>query len=451
MANSKKAARAVDAQGLLKHLHYFLENHLPPKADVTLGLSGGLDSCVLLHFLAQLRQPLDFQLSAIHVNHQISPNAGEWSRFCEKLCTDMGVPLKVVEVDVPRNSGLGLEAAAREARYGALLEHGSGMLVLAHHQDDQAETMLLQLLRGAGVDGLSAMPAAGQMGDAKVLRPLLDIPRAVIQICADEVGLHWIEDESNQDSCFDRNFLRNEVMPLLKSRFPACTTTLARSSENFADCSVLLAQVAEEDAKSICSASKLNIHELQKLPQVRAMNLLRWWVCQETGLRLSRSRLSEILSQLFFARPEAQVECNLDGLLLRRYRQWAYVDQEKEVAPYQMKWDGMSELNLPDGSRLTMQRGDSCGMRPEVITHGIVVSNRVGKPENGKLEIRLESNRPTRALKNLWQEAGTPPWERERTPLLWSGDVLVGVPTFGVEFDCKVMMGETGLVVKWLK
>lgn len=449
MASSRKAVRAVDAQGLLKHLHHFLENHLLPQASITLGLSGGGDSCVLLHLLVQLRQSLDFQLSAIHVNHQISLNAGEWAIFCEKLCAGLNVPLKVIVVDVPRKSGLGLEAAAREARYEALLEHGSNTLVLAHHQDDQAETLLLQLLRGAGMDGLSAMPAVGQVGAAKVFRPLLGISRSALQTYAKAAGLNWIEDESNQDSRFGRNFLRNEVMPLLRSRFPACTTTLARSVANFSDAAAVLVQVATEDAVNVLDSGRLNIQLLATFSVERSVNLLRWWIQAETGLSLSRSRLYEILEQICHARPEARVECQLGSVVLRRYRDWVYIDGGLTVAPYAIRWDGQTDLVLPDGSRLVMNKVIGDGLRHNVIGEGLVVSNRAGRPDKGDLEIRLHEDRPRRTLKNLWQEAGVPPWERERMPLIWMGDSLAAVPGQGIALAFKAGGGESGCVPEW--
>lgn len=451
MANSRKAARAVDAQGLLKHLHYFLENHLPPKADVTLGLSGGLDSCVLLHLLVQLRQPLVFQLSAIHVNHQISPNAGEWASFCEQLCADLSVPLQVIKVDVPRNSGLGLEAAAREARYGALLEHGSGTLLLAHHQDDQAETLLLQLLRGAGVNGMSAMARVSQMGNAIVLRPLLDISKVAIQIFAEEVGLHWVEDASNQDSRFDRNFLRNEVMPMLRSRFPACAATLARSAANFADSSAALEQLAELDALDTCFPGRLDTSVLKSLSQARATNLLSWWIRRETGLTLSRVRLHEVLNQLCAAKIGAQVECRLNAVTLRRYRRWAYMDHGHKVLPYAFEWKQGQVIDLPDGSRLGMTQASGAGILAEFFQAGLLVTNRAGAPLKGEMKIMPASRGVTKTLKNLWQESGVPPWERERMPMLWNGNELVAVLNIAIDQSYQAKPGQMGCVISLIR
>ncbi len=437
MASSRKAVRAVDAQGLLKHLHHFLENHLPPKARITLGLSGGLDSCVLLHLLAQLRQSLDFQLSAIHVNHQISPNADMWQHFCGELCSKLGVSFNAVWVTVPRDTGLGLEAAARMARYQALLEHCDGALVLAHHSDDQAETVMLQLLRGAGVAGLAAMPSERQLGNVEVLRPMLNLPRTVLHHYAQEHGILWIEDESNLDTRFDRNFLRNEVFPVLARRFPAYASTLSRSALNFADSAEILEQIAAQDAVDACLPGKLNISVLSSLPQVRAANVLRWWVNLETGQALSRSGLYEILKQLTQARADARIECNLGDKTLRRYRQWAWMDTGKLPEPYCIKWHGEMVLQLPDGSSLVMEGVDNALVQKEFFEMRIRVTNRLGKPDKGKLQIRLAKNRPIRSLKNVFQEFGIPPWKRDHIPLLWCDLALIAIPGIGVAEEYK--------------
>lgn len=448
MASSRKAPRASDARGLLAHLRVFFETHLSPRSSLTLGFSGGLDSCVLLHILSQLRAPLVFQLFAVHVNHQISPDASLWEKFCEELCGRLDVPLTVVKVEVPRDTGLGLEAAARETRYQVLLQHCAGDMVLAHHRDDQAETLMLQLLRGAGVAGLAAMPAVGELKGTKVLRPLLDASRAMLHQYALENSLRWVEDESNRDSRYDRNFLRNEVFPLLASRFPACAVTLARSAANFADSAELLAQLAEQDAADACQPGRLSIKLLRALPLVRAANVLRWWLHRETGVIPGRSHLYEMLHQCCYARPDAQVACLLDKAVLRRYRQWVCIDSHQIVDPYCLEWGGQGVLQLPDGSKLTLSPRRGAGLREDVISSGLTVSNLAGRPANGVLSMKVDPKRPSRSLKNLWQEAGIPPWDRQRIPLLWREGRLVAIPGLGCAPDFGVGAGETGFVIE---
>jgi tRNA(Ile)-lysidine synthase len=206
------------------------------------GLSGGVDSVVLLDLLRRLSKRLGLELAALHVNHQINPAAGRWAAFCRAFCRRHGVALTVVRVKVPRRSSL--EAAARAARYRAFAAQPSDFIVLAHNLDDQAETVFLQLLRGAGVKGLSAMPVVRN----SILRPLLEVPRSEIEAYARQRKLKWIEDDSNADLGFDRNFLRHRVLPVIAQRYPSYRKTLARASRNLAEAAQLLDELAAADA-----------------------------------------------------------------------------------------------------------------------------------------------------------------------------------------------------------
>jgi len=196
---------------------------------LAVGLSGGVDSVVLLHLLRELAPRHGFRLSAVHVHHGLSPNADDWARFCRKLCRGWVVPLTVRRVSVQKK-GRGLEAAAREARRAAFAAVAADAIVLAHHLDDQAETVLLNLLRGAGPRGAAAMQAAGRLGDKRLLRPLLQVRRREILAYARAHHLEWIEDESNRDAALARNFLRLRVGPLLEERFPRWRESLARAA-----------------------------------------------------------------------------------------------------------------------------------------------------------------------------------------------------------------------------
>ena len=231
MASSKKLPANKTLQYQLKTFlaDIFLSQSLVnPKLVV--GFSGGLDSCVLLHLLAECRQTLSFQLQAYHVHHGLSPNADAWADFCQDVCSKLNIPFTLSKVEINRNSGTGLEAAAREARYRALQSSGADFICLAHHQDDQAETLLLQLARGAGVKGLAGMAGLNK----KLLRPLLDVSRVDLERYAKQHQLAWIEDESNIDTKFDRNFMRHEVLPKLEKKYPAIRQTISRAAQHMA-------------------------------------------------------------------------------------------------------------------------------------------------------------------------------------------------------------------------
>ncbi|OGV74109.1 MAG: tRNA lysidine(34) synthetase TilS [Methylophilales bacterium RIFCSPHIGHO2_02_FULL_57_10] len=371
MENSRKPRHAdLDA-----HFSAFLQQHFFPGQHVVLGLSGGLDSRVLLHLLANARQQMDFKLSAIHINHRISPNADGWANFCAELCANDGIPFQAVAVDVPRDSGLGLEAAAREARYRVLLAQDADAIVLAHHQDDQAETLLLQLLRGAGVKGLAAMPGVRYQGsgikgpkanidpslrtgksrgeeEKPILRPLLDVSRSVLFEYAKAHGLEWIEDESNLDLAYDRNYLRSRILPELEQRFPAARKTLARSASHLAEAAALLEEVAREDAVCAVSDGRLDLAMLKAMSAARATNLLRWWVAQQSGVPISTARLADIRSQLLNAKPDARIHISLGMAVLCRRRGFALIERAGDVAPARRSPEGAAGLEQGDATHL---------------------------------------------------------------------------------------------------
>jgi tRNA(Ile)-lysidine synthase len=237
--------------------------------------SGGLDSSVLLHLLAEARQSLGFSLTAVHVHHGLSNQADAWVRHCAQVCSALDVPLAIHQVDV-QPAGEGLEAAARAARYRVFCQLDADFLVLAHHRDDQAETVLLQLLRGASLKGLAAMPEARPLTEKlMLLRPLLAATRAEIAAGAAEIGLNWVDDASNDDLRLARNALRQDVFPRLIQHFPHAPKALAQAAVQFTEAALLLDALAEQDGRAAITRNGLAISALQALPEARARNLLR--------------------------------------------------------------------------------------------------------------------------------------------------------------------------------
>jgi tRNA(Ile)-lysidine synthase len=440
MAASKKRQSA----DLLPRLLDFLHCHVSPGQHLLLGLSGGLDSRVLLDLLVEARQHFDFHLSAMHVHHGLSPQADVWADFCRRICAEYEIPFQQAEVDVDRQSGLGIEATAREARYQALMAHSADHLVLAHHQDDQAETLVLQLLRGAGVHGLAGMPEASIGAAKSVLRPLLDMTRAQLQEYALRQGLSWVDDESNDDAGYDRNFLRHHIFPAIEERFPSYRRNLARSAAHLGETGELLDELAAEDASCSVTDGKLDIGRLHSLSEARAKNLLRWWIKRRTGLAPSTAKLQEILKQLH-AREDAQVCVALGSYQLRRYRQWAYV--ETPAGPWQavVEWHGEASLNLPSGvMTFEKTRGQGLSLRQ---LEGKQLSIR---PRQGGERFRIDEKRPHRSLKNLFQEAGIPPSQRNGMPLVYADNELVFIPHIGIAPEYRASSDEPGLLIQWL-
>jgi tRNA(Ile)-lysidine synthase len=363
---------------------------------LAVGLSGGVDSVVLLHLLKDSPAGRARGLSAVHVHHGLSPNADSWAAFCRRLCKRWGIPLVVRKVKVVK-AGEGPEAAARRARYEVFRKIKAD-IALAHNLDDQAETVLMNLLRGAGLRGASGMPGEAPFHGRKLVRPILSRSRKWVESYATRHGLRWIEDESNRDEALTRNFIRRRVGPLLEKKFPGWKQSLARAGRHFSR-----RQAGREE-------------------------LLRKFLA-ERGLRApSEAKLVEMLRQISSGGARTLVEH--DGARIRTYREKVF-------------------LHSPPGN---------AGFAVELVPatgRGIGRKWLMGKtfsirPRRGGERLQPDARRPRRTLKNLFQEAGVPPWERENLPLLFCGEALAWVPGLGVDVRFKAARGEPGLLPKLL-
>jgi tRNA(Ile)-lysidine synthase len=432
---------------LNQHVLAFLQNVIAQNSVVRptlrLALSGGLDSCVLLHALLQAKKTLPFDLQVMHIHHGLSQHADEWAQFCTTLCQHHKLPLEVVRVQVNKKSGLGIEAAARKVRYEALLQGCFDGLLLAQHQDDQAETFLLQLLRGAGLKGLSAM--ASYDAGKQIMRPFLDISRQEIESYANYAQLSWVEDESNRDTSFDRNYCRHVLMPAIEERFSAVQKTFARSASHVAEAAGLLDELAEIDAQTYLTEKALKIDALHALSEERAKNLMRWWLAQQDVVMPSKERLDEMLVQLREAKSDAKLKIQLGNVLVRRYQGFIYLEDDQQGSPISLSWQGESSLLMPDGSQLIFEKKLGQGLALERLGgHKLRIASR-----GGGERFKPDLNRPTRTLKYLLQEINMPPWQRERLPLVYLDDALAVVPNVGVNCQMQATEHEQGLVISW--
>jgi len=466
MAGSRKSPKNSD---LPVRVFPLLQRYLKRGDRIVVALSGGVDSVVLCDLLRRYCQRRRCALRALHINHQLSPNAARWTRFCRALCRAWKIPLKVVKVSVGR--GDSLEAAARAARYSVFAQQDADFVALAHHLDDQAETLLLQLLRGAGVRGLSAMPVLREAGGGRrkagqqpqsvprltphpslltpsILRPLLDISRDEIETYAWKRKLEWIEDESNSDIYFDRNFLRHEVLPRLARRYPSYRTTLARAGRNLAESAQLLDELAEIDLADMESGEGVPVALLRRLGTARAKNALRHYLRKSGVMAPSAVRLEECVRQALSTWHDARIVIDLGDHELRYFSGKLFVVAKHGKLPtnYQKTWRGEIRLRLEElGGTLTVRR---------VRGQGISLARLDGKPltvrlRRGGESLQPDPKRPRRSLKNLLQEAHIPPWQRTKLPLLYCGRSLVGVPGIGIDTAFKAERGETGLVPEW--
>ncbi len=430
---------------LVRRVYRFLSLRTQPGQRLLLAFSGGLDSRVLLQLLAEARPSHNIVLEAMHVHHGLSPNADDWSVFCATECEKLDVPFHCARVDVEKQSGLGIEASARRARYAALLAHPADYVLLAHHQDDQAETLLLQLLRGAGAKGLAGMA----MHDAsrRLLRPLMDVPRSEIEAYAKLAGLQWIEDESNLDTRYDRNFCRHEIIPLLEQRYPAVKSTLARSAAHIAEAMALLDELAVIDADAVIVDGNIRVASLSTLSDQRARNLLRWWLASYGLPMPGLPRLQEMLHQLCYAGDKALLKVQVhEYTYLRRYQGLAYLSMEPPLTGLAtLQWQGEQSLRLPANGELLLRYD---------VTAGLAISRLQGRSltiryRSGGERFKPDARRPTRTLKQLSQEFNIAPWLRERMPLIYLDDELVLVPGFGVAAGWQAQPGEQGVLLDW--
>ena len=403
---------------------------LPEPGGYLLAYSGGLDSHVLLHALAGLRDRLDRPVRAIHLHHGIQAEADRWQAHCEATCAGLQVPLAVKELALQPAPGESLEAMAREARYRAIAGHlqAGEMLLTAQHQDDQAETLLLQLLRGAGVEGLAGMPLCRAWRGGWQARPLLSFTRQELLAYAQDQALRWVEDPSNQDQRFDRNYLRHSVMPVLRARWPSAGQTLARSASHLANAAGLVRQVAAADLRD-CTAGHgcLSVAALLELPVTRRHAVLREWVRAHARPLPDQARLLEIERSVLHASLGSSPEVSWAEVRLRRYRDllWLTPLHESPGRFAAIPWPDQDSLSLPAGGAL----------RREAAAEGVPA--RYWK--EGRVEVRWRSEgircqpsgrQGSRSFKKLCQELGIPPWQRDRVPLVYVDERLVAVADY---------------------
>jgi tRNA(Ile)-lysidine synthase len=423
-----------------------------PGEHLVLGLSGGVDSVVLLDVLERLQTPLRVTLAALHVDHQLSPKSRVWVRFCRALCRSRGVRVRVVSVELER--GNSIERAAREARYAALRSTRADHIVLAHNADDQAETVLLQLLRGAGVKGLAAMPLErrdelpGAGASRSIVRPLLDVPRAEIERYAKLRKLEWIDDESNSDTRYTRNWMRHVVLPRIEERVPAYREALSRAARNMADAAALLDELARIDAAGVAQGDALRLDALRALSPARRRNLVRFLI-DRRGFRMPHAdRLDEALRQATTARRDARPVVNLGDCELKRHQGLIYLlparDAEADGEP--VTWHGEREIALPAaGGVLSMVRGRGEGISAARLKRAEVTI----RSRQGGEKLQIHARGPRRTVKNLLQEAGIPPWQRERVPFIYCGDALAAVPGVAIDVSFAATGGEPSIRPAW--
>ncbi|GMV55292.1 MAG: hypothetical protein AMXMBFR6_10970 [Betaproteobacteria bacterium] len=430
-----------------------LAAHVRNGDRIVLGLSGGLDSIVLADVTTRVADTFGLSVSALHVHHGLHANADDWAAFCETWCASRRLPCRIVRVRVPRDAADGPEAAARRVRFHAYRQCDADWIVLGHHADDQAETILHRLLRGAGPSGLSGMPTSRPLAAdtrTRLLRPLLEVPRAHLLEYARAHGLSWVEDPSNRDTYYLRNFLRHEVLPLLESRFPGARAALLRAAGLARSAEDLLDRQATEDLARISRDDGWSASALISLPPERAVGLLRKLLREQGSSLPSQARMLEIYRQLSRVCAGGGLRVVVGEVCLYRYRDDLWIERTSSAQATMgqqhaaVVWQGEAALRWRRGS-LELKESLGTGLsRAHIAPLGLRLESR-----RGGETLQVRAHGPHRSLKNLFQEAGIPAWLREDIPLVWSGASLVAVPGIAIAHAFAARADEPGLELNW--
>jgi tRNA(Ile)-lysidine synthase len=438
-----------------------------PRCALCVAFSGGLDSTVLLTAVAGLkRRP---PLRAFHVDHGLHPSSGAWAAHCRTAAERLDIPLTVARIEVRRARGTSLESAAREARYATLAAAlGEGeVLLTAQHADDQLETVLLQLLRGAGLRGLAAMPAIAPFGRGRIARPLLEVQRAELEAFSRERALEWVEDATNADERLDRNYLRRQIVPLLRARWPSTAAVVSRAARHAAEAQRLLDLLARADVERAAVAGALAVTRLRVLPEDRRRNALRYWIVERGHALPDARRLTELAGALLAARADAHPEVRWGDTLARREGDRLTLQRASGRTPSRaerrrgaavtdvsvrdempaeahtaqgldLEWfPRKTALELPAGlGRLELTRDPHGPIDLDAIPEPLTVRLR-----RGGERLRLTPGGPRRLLKSLLQEARIPRAERARIPLLWSGERLLAAADLWIDAAVRAESG----------
>lgn len=443
-------------------LEFILASHAgePANQGIAVAYSGGLDSSVLLQLARKFCVARQIGLFAFHVHHGISPNADSWLRHCQSEAARSGIAFDAQEVHIDPAAKDGIEASARTERYRALgamcQSHRVRLLLTAHHQDDQAETLLLQLLRGSGVAGLSGMDAYNQApkllgtGTVTIARPLLSATRQSLLEYADSKAIAFVEDESNADHKYARNALRLRVMPILSEMAPGFAERLARSAQHARSAHRMLLELAQQDSRLCECDGGLDIAKMQGFSDDRIDNLLRFWLLT-TGVRMpSTARLAEMRKQLFAARADARITVSHDGMGIHRYENRIVAARdvaaaELAVEPRTFRWQGEAAIYFPDFKGSLHFEPAEFGLGREWLSQQSLTM----RLREGGERIKLAPNRPTRDIKSHYQTLRIPFWQRQRLPFVAVGRELLFAAGVGLDAGHCVDGSPDAIGLRW--
>lgn len=394
-----------------------------------IALSGGLDSTALLSLFAKHRQKQPhFSLRAIHIHHGLSPNADSWAQHCQALCDQYHIPLIIEPVQVDKTHGI--EAGAREARYGAIRKHirQNEVLVTAHHLNDQTETFFLALKRGSGLQGLGAMQRESVLFGMPIFRPLLQFTRTQLEDYAQAENLTWINDESNADNRYDRNFLRNQILPELRDRWAHFDHAVQRSAQHCFEQQQLINELLAETFREHCQTpTEFQLHNFTQYSPAKQTALLRMWLAENQLEMPSKRQLTQLIDDVIQAKNDANPQFQLGEKIIRRYQSCLYLTENfADLRGICLDFNG-AHLELPDHlGTLRAQKNEQqitfYWQQHSVTLEKTDLPISIRFAYSGK--VKYHPNRPRETIKKLWQSLGVPPWLRNRIPLIFYGEQL---------------------------
>ncbi len=416
---------------------------------VWVAFSGGIDSSVLLHALIKIKSRLTNRIGAIHVNHKLNKDSDEWQTHCKNICRDNDIEFKAYEVAEKPEKNESIEAWARSIRYQAFSEVccDDDLVLTAQHQDDQAETILLQLLRGAGPKGLSAMPKLMHKHNYYLGRPFLAFEKYELEAYAKNNNIQWVNDTSNVDTRFDRNYLRNSIFPSIKKRWPAAVKTLNRSSVHIGELVDQLNQKTQIDLNSIISSDcdVINIDGLKKFSYSEQKHLIRTWIDNNNYILPSEAILEQILKNVINCEEDKMPLVRWQNVDVRRYKNKLYIMESLgEINNFETDWNIMNSIELDYGS-LTASLEIGKGIKTQLINN----NNVQIKFRKGGETIRPFKRNNKHELKKLLQEAEVLPWVRDKIPLIYINNELVLVSGFWVSNEYACLPEEKGWDISW--
>lgn len=432
---------------LQAHLEELLSCY--PDTEVCwIAYSGGMDSHILLHALAEIREHIKPHIIAIHINHGSNKNADLWQQHCRDICQVYDIEFKYNNIVLSAHQGS--ESLAREKRYAIFSElvKKNHLLLTAHHANDQIETILFRLLRGAGAEGLSGIPVYRAFSQGYLLRPLLAYSRQGLHDYAIGASLNWIEDDSNQSNQHDRNFLRNKIIPELSSRWPGILKTIPRAAQHQTELKDLIAEIAESDLQSICGDNFSNIYidKFRQLSAARRKHVLRTWIKKNQWPIPDAQLLDKIDKELIAAGIDRNPCIQWQGAEMRRYRNQLYIMPALVAHDpvSSIRWDLRQTLITASGS-LTTVATEGHGINQSLIPDNIVEV----KSRQGGETIRPVGQAHTRTLKKLFQQAAVPPWLRNRIPLLFYKDDIIAVADLWINKKYVATGSQLGWKIIW--